>query len=311
MEIPKYGSFSSVKLSDDPSQSIINYSSKETNSLLGEKIESISFKKLISGLGEDDSLFDRLLKDKKIIFVGKQGDSYLQFQAVELDNVFYGAVIPVSEEEVIREINTSSEIIRRRIRLNRIVAVSDEGGHRNRIGIYAHNLAQMTCIDKHIRDSIESAAEYHDIGKPLLNQDILYKPDRLNNEEYEHIKLHTQLGGALISGFDELFYEGRIVRAHHEGFIRGNGYPGLKSGEEIPLSARIVAIADAWDALRSERCYKLPYSFERAINLMKNGENGRFDPRKHFDPYLLEEFIKNSGKFEFPEKIWLARSRSD
>ncbi|MCL2663469.1 MAG: HD domain-containing protein [Oscillospiraceae bacterium] len=151
--------------------------------------------------------------------------------------------------------------------------------------------AKKACI-------ISQAALLHDIGKIAIADNILRKPGKLTADEYEIIKTHTVLGAdsleksMMIFGDNEfLKFACEITRFHHERWD-GKGYPyGLK-GEEIPLCARITAIADVYDALRSLRPYKLPLDRETARNIIHKGRG------VHFDPLLVEVFLLAEEEFD-------------
>lgn len=132
-------------------------------------------------------------------------------------------------------------------------------------------------------DQIARAAALHDIGKIGIPDAILLKPGRLTEEEFEVIKTHTTIGCELLEKFrgsqDEEFYRYcyDICRYHHERWD-GNGYPDHLAGEQIPISAQIVAVADVYDALVSPRVYKSAYANNIAYDMIMNGECGQFSP---------------------------------
>lgn len=132
-------------------------------------------------------------------------------------------------------------------------------------------------------DEIARAAALHDIGKIGIPDAILLKPGRLTPEEFEIMKTHTTIGCEVLEKFKERqsgeFYQYcyEICRYHHERWD-GNGYPDHLKGEEIPISAHIVAIADVYDALVSPRVYKSPYANNIAYDMIMNGECGQFSP---------------------------------
>lgn len=132
-------------------------------------------------------------------------------------------------------------------------------------------------------DEIARAAALHDIGKIGIPDAILLKPGRLTPEEFEIMKTHTTIGCDVLEKFKERqsgeFYQYcyEICRYHHERWD-GNGYPDHLKGEEIPISAHIVAIADVYDALVSPRVYKSPYANNIAYDMIMNGECGQFSP---------------------------------
>ena len=141
---------------------------------------------------------------------------------------------------------------------------------------------------------ISEAAVMHDIGKITIPNEILNKPGRLTKEEFEIVKQHTVEGCEVakklkfVRSSEYMKYCFDICRHHHERFD-GNGYPdGLKENE-ISIWAQVVSLADVYDALTNERVYKKAYTHEKALEMIKNGECGVFNP------LLLECFLKNAG----------------
>lgn len=132
-------------------------------------------------------------------------------------------------------------------------------------------------------DEIARASALHDIGKIGIPDAILLKPGRLTPEEYEIMKTHTTIGCDILEKFHENqtedFYRYcyEICRYHHERWD-GNGYPDHLAGDEIPISAQIVAVADVYDALVSPRVYKSVYANNEAFDMIMNGECGQFSP---------------------------------
>lgn len=130
---------------------------------------------------------------------------------------------------------------------------------------------------------IVSASSMHDIGKIAIPDAILNKPGRLTKEEFEIMKTHTLIGASMLDSL-EMFRNEKLVqvayqicRWHHERYD-GKGYPDGLKGEEIPIAAQVVAMADVYDALVSERVYKKAFSHEKAIEMILNGECGVFNP---------------------------------
>jgi putative two-component system response regulator len=144
---------------------------------------------------------------------------------------------------------------------------------------------------------IVSASALHDIGKIAIPDNILLKPGKLTKEEYEYMKSHTTRGclilknirGAWDDEYGKCSYE--ICRHHHERYD-GKGYPDGLSGDEIPISAQLVSVADVYDALVNERVYKDAYSKEQAFQMIIQGECGVFSPK------LLEAFRRARAEFE-------------
>ena len=131
--------------------------------------------------------------------------------------------------------------------------------------------------------SIEVASSLHDIGKIAIPEEILNKPSSLTKEEMEVMKSHVIIGAKMLNSLpfynDEpiVKYGYQICRWHHERYD-GKGYPDGLVGEEIPISAQVVSLADVYDALVSERVYKKAFSHEKALEMIQNGECGTFNP---------------------------------
>ncbi len=162
------------------------------------------------------------------------------------------------------------------------------------ISISNHNLLSSTAIEL-----LYHSAPLHDIGKVGIPDSILLKPSTLSIEEFEMIKTHTIIGSMTIKrtekllGSDSFLHIAReIAEFHHEKWD-GSGYPHGLKGEKIPFSARLMAIADVYDALISERPYKPALSHETAVEIIVSGDE-RTKPQ-HFDPFLIEAF-KNIHK---------------
>ena len=130
---------------------------------------------------------------------------------------------------------------------------------------------------------IATASALHDIGKVEINRDILNKPGKLTREEFEEVKKHTVLGAEIVMNIHEYHneplvkYAYQICLYHHEKYD-GKGYPKGLKGEEIPIAAQVVSLADVYDALTAKRVYKAAYSSDEALKMILNGECGKFNP---------------------------------
>ena len=164
--------------------------------------------------------------------------------------------------------------------------------HIRRIGMFAEILARALGWDPQAVDDIRIAAPMHDVGKIGIPDGILLKPGKLAPEEYEVIKLHTEIGARMLADSDIplLQMAEEIARSHHERWD-GAGYPRGLKGEAIPSVARIVAIADVWDSLTHDRSYRPAFSEERALLMMRD-ERG-----KHFDPAVFDVFVETLPAF--------------
>jgi len=160
---------------------------------------------------------------------------------------------------------------------------SDTEAHNYRVTIYATRLAQTVGLDNKKMQSLIKGSFLHDVGKIGIRDDILLKPGKLDEEEFEIMKEHVNHGLDIIRKSNWLKNAAGIVGGHHEKF-NGKGYPEGLAEIVIPLSARIFAIADVFDALTSRRPYKEPFSFEKTMEILQQSKGS------HFDPELLEKF---------------------
>lgn len=156
--------------------------------------------------------------------------------------------------------------------------------------------------------AISTAAALHDIGKVRIDRKIVDKKGKLTPEEFEIMKTHTLLGEKMllnIKVFEKeplIKYAREICRSHHERFD-GKGYPDGLKGNEIPISAQVVSVCDVYDALISKRSYKPAYSHEKAMEMIKNGECGAFNPLiLECLEECLENFKKIANKENFPDE---------
>jgi response regulator RpfG family c-di-GMP phosphodiesterase len=180
------------------------------------------------------------------------------------------------------------------------------GDHVRKTAAYVNLIAQELrkahiyedqLTDEFIRDVVNSAP-LHDVGKIHIPDAILNKPGKLTDEEFEKMKTHTTAGSdiitkamSMVSDTSSSYLEEarNLAHYHHEKW-NGKGYPEGLKGEEIPLSARIMAVADVFDALVSRRSYKDPFPFEKAMDIIREGSGS------HFDPNIAEVFIKASDE---------------
>ena len=151
--------------------------------------------------------------------------------------------------------------------------------HTERVGRTAAVLAQLLGASPHLVGIIRQAAPLHDIGKLGIPDAILLKPGKLTPEEFEQMKMHTSLGGVLLSGStsEVLRIAEEIALTHHE-WWDGSGYPNGLRGSAIPISGRVTALADVFDALTHERPYKAAWSVERAVDEIHRLSGVQFDP---------------------------------
>lgn len=175
-------------------------------------------------------------------------------------------------------------------RLGRAAEFKDNetGLHVIRMSHYSRILASALNYDEDWVDLIFNAAPMHDVGKIGIPESILRKPGKLTEDEWTVMKTHPVIGADILGEHDDILLKTakEIALTHHEKWD-GSGYPyGLKQ-QEIPLSGRIIAIADVFDALTTKRPYKEPWSVEDALVLIKESAGS------HFDPHLVDVFLQN------------------
>lgn len=172
---------------------------------------------------------------------------------------------------------------------------SETGAHIRRIGLYSSVIARELAWNSEAVNDVRLAAPMHDVGKIGIPDRILQKPGKLTPEEFEIMKQHTEIGGRILDHPDIplLHMAKEIALSHHEKWD-GSGYPYGLAGRAIPQSARIVAIADVYDALCHNRVYKPAWPEAKAVSTLI-AESG-----KHFDPEIVEAFLR-----VLPEIRWI------
>lgn len=173
--------------------------------------------------------------------------------------------------------------------MNDVLEAKDEytERHTNRVAQYAGIIARHYGMPELETEQIVRAARLHDIGKILVQDDILKKPDKLTREEYEQIKIHVQYDmiSSVVPQQFPVYQALELGRLHHER-VDGTGYPfGLK-GEEIPIGARIIAVADAWDAMTSRRVYRANLPHRKALEILHENAGIQWDLK------VVEAFFK-------------------
>lgn len=166
----------------------------------------------------------------------------------------------------------------------------ETGSHIKRVARYSGLLARTLKLPRKTAREIEAFASLHDVGKIAVPDRILRKEGPLTEEEFNEMKLHTVKGWRIIQGLELGSIAENIIHYHHEKWD-GSGYPEGMRGEQIPIEARILAVADVYDALRQKRVYKPGYAHEYACQLIFDGEG------RHFDPHLVALFRQHHQQF--------------
>lgn len=176
-------------------------------------------------------------------------------------------------------------------------------GHSLRVVNYTMMLATGLDLDEDEKFILQLSAALHDIGKIGISDNILNKNSTLHKTEYDLVKAHPIIGSEIVGRIDELDQVADIIRHHHERFD-GSGYPEGLKGSEIPLFSRMIAIADTYEALISDRIYRRRLDKEKALKVLKRNAGTQFDPN------LVDLFIEKIRKNNFkPEDMILADQR--
>jgi len=168
----------------------------------------------------------------------------------------------------------------------------ETGYHVKRVALYSELLGKLYNLNKSETDLLKDASPMHDIGKVGIPDKILNKPGKLNEDEFEIMKTHAELGYKILNNSERpIFKMSSIIAYQHHEKYDGSGYPRGLKGESIHIYARITAIADVFDALGSDRIYKKSWELERILDFFKK------ERAKHFDPDLIDLFFENLDMF--------------
>lgn len=169
----------------------------------------------------------------------------------------------------------------------------DTSMHTQRVAHYSKLLASLYGMSEKVQDIIFYASPFHDLGKVGISDQILLKPSKLDNKEFEIMKSHSKIGYEILKDAKSSYLKaGRIIALNHHEKYDGSGYPNALSGENIPIFGRITSIADVFDALTSNRPYKRAWSLEDAKEFLIEQKG------KDFDPLLVDLFVSNFDKVE-------------
>ncbi|MCL1848851.1 MAG: response regulator [Clostridiales bacterium] len=184
-----------------------------------------------------------------------------------------------------RDTNTGGHIERTTVYIKILIEALTEHG------VYAEEIGAWDL------DSVISSARLHDVGKIKISDSILNKPGALTEEEYQMMQTHSMEAEQIINqmalrtGEESFLHNARLSAVYHHERWDGTGYPHGLQGEDIPLQGRIMALVDVYDALTSERPYKVAYSSDEAVQIILE------EAGTHFDPYIVDVFVKIKGQF--------------
>jgi putative two-component system response regulator len=272
---------------------------------------------------------DAALRDIPVLFISALSDTQDKVTAFAVGGVDY-VTKPFQFEEVEARVRTHlalyryqhhlQDLVQDQVReiadsqMSTIFALAklaesrddDTGQHLERVQEFCKLLAQQLCATTNaclllppaFIDNLYHASPLHDIGKVGIADTILLKPGKLTPEEFAIMKQHSVIGAQTLDAASERYPRNTfinmgaaIARSHHEKWD-GSGYPNGLTGEAIPLEARIMAVADVYDALRSKRCYKDAFTHEKSRDIIMAGRG------THFDPAIVEAFVGVEQDFD-------------
>lgn len=228
--------------------------------------------------------FDYMSKPFKFKELSLTVKRAIEFRALKEQEARYQEELQAKVKEITAKLNNS--VIQTVGSL--IMAIEEKDkytrGHSHRVAFYASLVAQNMNLSDEEKKKLEYAALLHDVGKIGISEQILNKPGKLNNVEYEIIKTHPSKGVKILEPLKFLEDLLPIIEAHHERYD-GKGYPHGLIHEQIPMLARLIGVCDAYDAMTSERSYRQPLAKEAALQEIKNGSGSQFDPA------MVQKFI--------------------
>jgi response regulator RpfG family c-di-GMP phosphodiesterase len=218
---------------------------------------------------------------------------FINFEFSNSLNLIFGYCFDATEIIKLQEeiISTQKEVVYRMGEIGESRS-KETGNHVKRVAEYSYLLAKLYGIEEDEAQTLKIASPMHDIGKVGISDNILHKPAKLDNKEWEIMKTHASLGHDLLKHSDRpIMRTAAIVAKEHHEKWDGSGYPNGLKEEEIHIFGRITAIADVFDALGSIRSYKEAWELKDILEYIQNQKG------KHFDPKLVDLFTHNLDKF--------------
>jgi len=226
------------------------------------------FRARLLALARQASVLDRLT-----VVTQQRDDAYQKLKArtVELERLMLGLVAALERANALND--------------------SDTGSHIQRICAFSSLLARTIGCDPSFVENIGRYAGLHDVGKVGIRDAVLKKPGKLTDEEFKEMQSHTLIGADLLQAAGLPPIAAEIASSHHERWD-GTGYPHGLAGDAIPLAARIVSVVDVYDALRSKRCYKPAYDWDKSVQILHDSMGS------HLEARLVEAFLEQRAHIE-------------
>jgi HD-GYP domain-containing protein (c-di-GMP phosphodiesterase class II) len=230
------------------------------------------------------------------------------FASLLCGGVLYPVVVYLSEDNERKALEVLDSHISMMEALGRAIAKrdSDTGAHNYRVAWIAALVAERMGVSGSAMQALIAGSFLHDVGKIGIPDAILLKPGKLDDAEFDIMRTHVAQGETIVTGMGWLSGANEVVAAHHEKW-NGSGYPRKISGSDIPLAARIFAVADVFDALCSKRPYKEPMGFEAAMAILEKDTGSHFDPEviAIFRPIALDIYNRLAGASEQDTRLLL------
>ena len=271
----------SIYENDDGTVTIINTPNQGFNDII-EPNEFITFGFILFS-NSDEEITDFVVKATPEAKITDYPFYYILLAMLFINIVFVSiniAVVIKDHQYKVRTEHDRKIIIQSMKTFTNFIDAKDKytRGHSIRVGFYTKKIAERMDFDEDELDNIYYIALLHDVGKINISDAILNKPGKLDDEERDIIKTHTTNGAQILKDFSSVPHIVEGARYHHERYD-GKGYPEGLSGEQIPLVARIIGVADAFDAMNSDRCYRKAYPMEKIVKELKEGAGKQFDPK--------------------------------
>lgn len=256
-------------------------------------------------LTENGSIFplhNELKQSLGILYIDKITSDYTQKlmeiytaqTASALSNASLHYIVNIKNEELLRTCENLKKIYLDTIEALRLSVDARDvytRGHSDRVSVYAVKLGEACGVNEKELELLRIAGIFHDIGKIGTADDILFKTERLDKNEYDEIKMHSEKGASILSAISMFSDVVPIIKCHHER-IDGNGYPNGLKGDEIPFLAKILSVADAFDAMTTNRVYRTKLGMENAIKQLKESAGTQFDTQ------VVKSFLELLDNFE-------------
>lgn len=218
------------------------------------------------------------------------GISFCDNQRIDMLNLFKEAEEKMYYEKLLHSQSARSKVVDEMMKALEVRDYLTEG-HSDRVGQIAEKIAVNMALPEHKINSLRLFARFHDIGKVGISDSIIFKPGKLSKREFDEMKKHCEIGFRIAQSTPDLAHISDWILKHHE-WWNGNGYPFGLVGEEIPLECRILAMADSFDSMSSDRPYRKALSYEESIKELKRFAGIQFDPR------IVQVFLDILGEKE-------------